>query len=726
MLLIAAVWNAAPSVVRAQDQAPIPSDIPDLAQTLSSQTATQEQKDQAAEKLASRTSAEAYKALEDALLNSAVPSAQSAAAKALAENPSTDPNYINHLFGILNTPNNKQSTIESAAMALSAYKGSPIVLDRLLAKATDDKLDEKIRVACIRALGRFVDRDVAKMLLDQLNPGKNSEAVVVAAEDALAHMTGLSASSMNIEQWKAWGNGIEGKSKDAFVQEVYRTRSVKYDQMQRQLSELQQDVTTVLREQYQATDERRKEELLLRFLRSEQYYFRYIGAQFVREEVLGKGGVSPGIKQQIRMLLSDSSPVVREQAASAIASINDKDSLDPILVQLKQETDSNVRAALARALGPIQSLRAVPLLADLLGDPNDNTVLAAAYALSDTGYGMQIRQKDPALADKVAEKLMGVLDKHDSPLNDIELRKTVAKAIWPVASPSIGKKLNDMVFRPNEQATTRRYLLEALGVLQDERFENAVASCMSIPDPEVKITAIRVYGKIAKQFQQAGSTLVKLMDKNSGEPEEVKAAAWETLKQLFKVAQEPELSSLAQKFQQDGDHVRRLAVLQAMSDRDKSDWKIQESIGESAFNAAEKDPQYYTQAIEAYKIALKGAIANNDGYLTEPISEMLTRSLLKAKKYQEAVSLVQEMIGRNPIHRSLGNTLRTEAESLMNESRDYQSAHTLINLALAMRPPLKEADIAQLNQTKEKVEAKMREHNRRPTIFDIPVNASIF
>src|SRR5207302_644807 len=126
---------------------------------------------------------------------------------------------------------------------------------------------------------------------------------------------------------------------------------------------------------------------------------------------------------------------VRIEVAGALRALNDASALHPLLTQLGQEPQSDVRAALVKAIGPIRDLIALPALRKLLGDPSYAVAEAAADAIKE--LGTQIREKQSDMLVPLAAELKGVLDSRTGDPASGRLREALVNAMAPLRQLSL-------------------------------------------------------------------------------------------------------------------------------------------------------------------------------------------------------------------------------------------------------------------------------------------------
>lgn len=737
-LLLTAVLNVGTGFLRAQAATePIPtSDVPQLREWLLDPGSKQEQREIAARRLLARPGNQARQVIRDALIEVSQPGAQLAAAKALAEIPTVDPRLIDPLFALMDA-SNRRETIEAAAWALGSYKDDTGVLTRLLSMARSTTLDMTVRLAAIRSLGTFVEKRVARTLLDLMDPTAQPTAINTASQQALAYMTGLDPETTTPSDWSAWWQQNADKSDLQFKADLVLSRANRYDAARLQVEELQREMITVLEDQYRKSAPDQRPELLSRFLRASQPAIRAAGARIIGNAVVAGEFVSPSVRGQLRDLIGDSHALVRKQVAQTLAVMNDPDAIVPLLTQLNQEPDSTVRAAIAQAVAPIRDLRSVEPLLALLDDPRIETARAAAVALSDPDLGKQLQSSNPATADRAAQKLMQTLFDRTSPTNETDLRSDLVRAVGAMRSASQGQALARLLSSPAEAPKVRRSLLWAAGQLRLPELADPVAQCLSDPDPTVRLSAIKALGQTANSFSQH-QQLTELLDPIGGEKTEIGEAAWTVLSDLFKLAPTNQLVQFGVRFkspdpppgQKPNEQLireaalRRIVVLRILRDRARASGNVndlatyEQQLGDTAIEAG-----LYDEAVASLRNSLRIADELKDGPRQEFVSESLITALLRARQFSEAIRFYEQQTQKDRrFQKALSFRIRSEAERLFDETRDIEAARQLISLALASTPPLPDIQQDMLRALEQRIQDRLREQNLRE-LPDLPVNA---
>ena len=681
------------------------SDTGLLTRQLYDTSSKADQREQAAQRLLTRPDPEARKIIRGALGEFRDPAVQAAAVKALAASPTSDPDLINSLFALLDAYSDK-SLIEGAGAALTAYKGNSEVLNRLIDKFEDR--DERVRVSTIKAAGTYIEKRVAAALMPEL-AAKQPPAVAAAAAQALAYLTGLDVST----DWREWWKTHSDQSDSAFQAELVRGRAARFDEVARRRNDLESEISRLLTEAYLKTPRGdQRSDVLLRYLRSNEPSARAVGCRIALDAAQSDVTADP-VKQQLRQLIGDATPDVRRNAALAIALINDADSVVPLLVQLNQETDTTVRAAIVSALKPTRDPRAVPVLIKLLDDPSPDTVQQVADAIGELGE--RIRATNPALAESAADKLAAVMAARTKPQDNIDLRTSLVLALAPFKSSNRGIQatLKNMLDSASEDRKVRRAVLGAVGQYKNPEFADSIAVWTSADnDLDTRLIALRALGDSADNLGAFDKRLSALIDPAKEPQQQIRDAAWKVMAGLFAKAPLGQLGNFEITLKDRPD--RLLVVLKEERGRfvaagdEKSAAEKSQQIGGACLDA-----NLYADAIAAYTDALNYAVANNRS--SEIISEGLLKAQLRNRNYQEGIQFAQKKISESSGYEGpLGGVIRDEADRLVNTTKDFDAGIQLIDLALNMKPKLSPRFSDALQQLQSQVKNRDTQHNETP------------
>ncbi len=685
-------------------------DLERLAIQLGGRSSTQPQRDEAARRLAARTSPEARDVLMHALRDGGHDPAL-AVARTLADDPRPDPAFIQPLLGALGSDPNLH---EAAARALARFGGDEAVRTRLIAFARDTRQPVPARLAVIHALGSIVDRNVAQTLLDLLtDEARGGPSIQNAAGDALVEMTGLSENGRNAQRWRQWSTANAGLSDVAWKAVVYPGRATRLEAAEQRYNRLNAELETILGEQYQtAPTAKEKNAAIMRYLNAASADVRLVGARLVRDSFIGTGSYPPQAENRLKDLVGDSDARVRMEVARTLKTINFRGSLDEMLVQLAEEQDPDVKTALIGAVAQIGGLQSVPLLRRLLHDPSLRVATAAAESLKTLGKLMYAA--DPRLAHEIAQELWELVQRGGQEQGAGDLTAAAIEAIGPLRDPTLLLSLTKLLDR-DQSERTRSAVLRALGDLGDPHaVETIIRWLPEEPSPAVRLDAIDALGKTAT-FGEAADNLYRYFGPRPEEQNaEVRQRAWVVFKSLLPGAPKQQLFDWSQRLISDPQ--RRIEVQLALNakllqDKDLEPLALsQQATGDTYMKLGRPD-----QAAVNFRAALdywkaKGA----ESSVTEQLVGQLMDAHLQSKQFKQACTFASEEIAANRAQQeTMGSKISNEADRLYTDgdrkgdTAELKDALALISEATKIKPSLDERYRDHLTATRKQVQERL-------------------
>jgi HEAT repeat protein len=660
----------------------VQQDIQQQAAILADASATQSQRDEAANRLASRLTGESRQMLLNVLADFANPRGQLAVARALAGESAPEPAFIDPLFALLGTD---RALTEAAAQAIANYRSSPGAFTRLVNFANSRQQRAALRTATIRALGTLDEKRAAAALMEMMvRPDEDSE-IRNAAADALIQMTGLRENGRDLQRWQEWWAANQNKDDTQFRSEQLAQRAARFSQLQFRYSHLAEELDSILNERYRAAAAAQQPDILMRYLSSSEPEIRAIGARLVAEDaVAGTRPVPATVKQRLRDMIGDSSTDVRIEVVRSLRFINDAAALQALLTQLGQEPSADIRSAIAQALAQIGDLRAAPELLRLLDDPSLRVAESAARALYDLGPAL--RESDGKFAHQLALRLQTVLEQRTAAADaqSSGLREAAVLALAPLRDPAVGETLLRLL-RPGESVGVRRGAIKGLGELRDARAADSVAACLDDPAGAIRLEAVDALNKLGSVEH------VDALLERTGTAEtdtSIRDRAWQVVESFLPKLNKDKLASLAERFREEP--TRRLLVLKnlaAMQVRDKDLAQLaytQQNIGETLMQLDHPaDAEIYLRQALDYWQAQKV-----ENMVTEQLIDRRTDALLRSKQYAEVARFGETLIARQTAYQqTIGSRIRAETERLVKD-KDYADAAALIAEARKMNPRL--------------------------------------
>jgi HEAT repeat protein len=688
--------------------------------TLNDETATIDQRQGAAKVLVSLRTPQSRGAVSDVLRGTRFPQSQIAVARALADNPDPDGTFIKPLFDMLDGSQGSPSLGNAAAEALGIYKNDPNVVRLLSDRARGSDQTNRnltIRVAAIRGLGLMCDKAAATTLINLLTSTTEPQEIRNPAADALATLSGESL-GRDVQAWQQWWNVNRGKSDPAFRNDLLTARAARLDALERRNNDLEQEFKNQIDSEYQhavATERGAKPQasadLLQAYLVSSNPVMRAEGADLIHQDKNQGIPVPDLAHDQLRRMIGDSDPRVRLAVASALYAFNDRDVLATVLKQLAQEPDAGVRAALISMLGQIGDLSAVPQLRRSLED--DRAIVAASAADALATLAPKIPHDDP-LVRQIAHQLQNVFDRTKTSDTD-SLRGNVVKALAALHDPSSEPIFENVLNNPNESSTARTEAATGLGQLQNPATAALLQGFLNDDDPSVKLAVIDALKEVGGK--SAAPQLVKMLQPGA-ENAAIQAKAWVALNSFLPLLDGTQLEEFADNFNQPGNHdpAKRVVILQAKLDKDtaaKSDDRAPtlQNIGECFMDEQQKR---YDDAVAAFNAAIsayEGLPGTNKTTLNRVILWKM-RALLKAGKYDDAMSFAKESISKDPSQTTdMGDIIVHEADDLSSEGQQNPAllakASDLIKSANNLDLPVRfKDDLRQIDDDVRKAQAK--------------------
>lgn len=668
---------AQPAVAAAKQS--VEKDLDNLANVLNDENATVDERDEAARRLLSRKSDESKRILLSVLTSVGNRQGQLAVARAIGESSGNDPGFIDPLFAMIGPD---RGLTDAAVDALATYKGNRQVLSRLIDLANSREQAGAVRIDCIHALGTLDEKRAAQTLMSILTSDEEAAGIRSAAANALAELTGNRQNDLDLQRWQEWWNANADESDAQWREKLLDERSARLSQLQTRYTQLSEEVQNVLTDQYQLVPDLEKPDLLMRYLKADEPVIRALGARLVFDDVISNRSITDEVRQRLRKMVGDSSPAVRLQVAITLRALNDSEALDALLAQLAQETDPNVKAAIARALAPMRDLRVVPELRKVLHDPSYTAASAAAEALSELAPLML--QRDPKMAAAVTDDLKQVLQKSSDSPGSAALKEAVVQAMASLRQPSLAPVFYKMLTTP-EPAGVRRWAIVGLGDLKDSNASDLIINSIDDPDASVRLAAVDALANVGS-FEN-GELLYRRMNQSIEPDATVRDHAWHVLADLLKGAPPQQLSVWADRFS--ADPAKRIVVLKILAKKQLDNKQLddlaytQQNIGECLMKLT--DPAdaagYFRQALDYWA-------KKNEERFTAGLTQQLINALLRAHEYTEAIQFGSSLIQADKSQQmTVGPAIRTEAERL-RDTGDLQSALVLIDQAKKMDPPL--------------------------------------
>ncbi len=711
--MLAAVIAAIPGRLHAQPElvsppsahTPVPliqtveEDLQHLRAQLFNDNLKQETRDEAARRLASRSAPQARDYLADALASTASPGAQLAAARAILYLDAPDDRFVIPLFALFGKT---RHLTDAAADALGLYQDNPDVLNRLLDLARGGQT-EAIRTAAIRSLGMIVQKRSAAALMRLINDPSEPAAIRNAAGEALSMLTGQRRLGRNTQQWQQWWEQTSALPDDQWRLSLLNGRAVRLGRIERRQSQLAEEMTSILGEQYRTATDEARTRIVMRFLQSTSPDLRTTGARWIYDDVFNNRPVPPQVRDQLRLMVGDSDPAVRAEVGRTLWATVDTEAVMPLLVQLRQEQHPAVRAQFAQTLAKIGDPRAIEDLRRLLDDPSAEVAEAAAAAIEDFGPGL--RENNPNLARDIALQLRNMLESGAAPVDQPRLRSLVVEAMVAMREPEVRQTLLQLL-GPQENVAVRRAVLRGMGELRDSAYADVILDrLLNDSEESIRLEAGRALTYTA--LPEHASALYPRL--GEAEPSsDVRDAVWRVLQTLFPQMNDAQLRNAVGRFEREPH--RQVFPQQALRDllikegRDSDLAYARQKLGEIYMRLEQPE-----KAVTEFQAALDHWSSQGRGMESETLMRQLLEARLRARQYREAVRFSTELLSNDIGKQELvGPMIRDEADRLVNAGR-YRDALTLITEAEQMKPPLASRYLTALDVTKTQAQQNLTE-----------------
>ena len=670
---VAAVTLAAPATSLAQPDPGVEAVQRDLElqeRILRDPNSTQQQREEAARKLVSR---DAEQILLRQLSDAGSRDVQVAVARALALDPTPNPEFIQPLLRLLG-----QDAVltEASAMALATFKNNGAVRDRLIGFVENLNNELLSRRAVVRALGRLVDKVAADKLIALLNKRDENPRIRDAAAEALEQMTGLSYGA-DPQRWNQWWSSAGNLSDEDWALDRALRSAGQITALDSRLQSMRESVYRITAAQYrqkyeaEATRPRAIAELL-QHMSDPSEDVRWAAVQVVYDEA----GVRtpPQIAERLRAMVGDSSAMVREQVALTLGAVNDQAAVDALLTQAAQERNPDVLSAIISALGPASQLRGdFQTVEAVLHASLDHESFAVARAAAESLKALARTLQDPknkAAADTVARHLHDRLRTTDRNLAALKLRESIVEALQDLAHPT-SVPVFQQLLRPGgpENPTVRVAALRGLKSIGNPDTAQSIVNVLNNDlDKGVRYAAADALLTTAR-YANINAIYPRLSERV--EPDvNVRDMVWKVMAGLFEQAEPKQLDEWAQAFNDKKNPTekslsRRLLVLNilekklAAGGRQEQLAITHQNLGETLLKIGRAEDASL-KFIEALGYWNKQDVPP---FFTHMLVIQTMESLLQAKKDAEAVAFATEAIGRNPPREGdLWSAVKTEVD----------------------------------------------------------------
>ncbi len=679
---------------------------------------------EAARRLVARQSPEARDALQQVVTSPANLAARAAALRALADDPNPDPGLIDTLVAIVEK-DPEERLVTPAALALGAYKNNPTVVDGVSRAASDPSRPQPLRAAAINALGLLVDPAAAATLVRLVTSTTESAQILADAADALVELTGVESNGRDPAKWRNWQTQNGNLPSAQWKAMVADSRSAREQRLRRRMEDLVEELQPVFEEQYRSTPPQQMPERLLKFLHGNSPEIRRIGARIANKAAHNLFGPRPTaeVQQRLEDLIGDADAGVRLDAIEALEFLQVGDrTLAALRQQLPLETDSQVKAAMARTMSKIPGIAWVSDVNALLDDPSPAVIREAADAIRKRAGAI-----GGALKESTAQKLRATITRLPYQPAFIEASRMCAEALAALQDPASMSFATELLRSPEpDRRAAGMTLLGELGALSTLAANGAqqvivAPQIINAVDAErgqdpasirVRKAGMNALGR-AGDFNHSNDWLFNKFNPRGGtEPnKEVRNVARDAYRKLLPNGDTAKLLAEADRFNDDPS--MRVEVLKVLVDHfTKSNQPEdaafqQESLGAEYMKLANaREATEYTkvanarEAASALQDALNYHLGRGEGpAVTGRLVGMLTDALLQSQQYTKLAAIAQNLFtakdvsDRGRYQQIIGSKIRNEAQKLQSltgkdRQKDWANAAALIDAVSHMDPPL--------------------------------------
>ena len=668
-------------------------------------------RDQAAQRLVSRGTAEANQILFRVLSTPGQRDGQLSVAKALgswSKPTDPDPMFIEPLINLLGTD---AELTGAASQALAAYRNSDRIRARLTQFAGNVTQPISSRTATIKAMGKLVDKRAAGSLVALVNRDENQRIRDTAVE-ALIEMTGLTLHGRDVQRWNVWWDENRNKSDAEWSRDLLYKNASRAGELAKRLDQVrEQALLRLIRDEAQRLPEDARGAKYVSYLQSESEDVRWATVQIVYNVVVSTAPkpMPAEVNQILRGMIGDASAEVRRAVVQTLGVANDREAVAALLTQLGQEKEPEVRAAIALALGPTHDLTAIEPLLGRLDDESFSVAKAAADALGEMATVLRLPDNSP-LGDQVARQLVRRMRATDpGQAASAPLRQSLAQAMSRMAHASSLPTFHELINTDREPPMVRISAYRGIGRIANPDSAGVIIDALQRErDSGVRLEALDALGRTAGTFEFA-QAIGRLLSEQAEPDTTVREKAWSVLEILLPKASERDLNFWAERFRgaTENDAKRRLSVLvtlEKLLDEQKQEERLatcRQNVGETMYRLGQ-----FEEAAGKFRLALDYWTGIQTGpRVTDLLMQQLIDAQLRARKYADAATFATQVIQQNATNAEpVWWKIKGEIERL-RKSADLDNALQLIE---AVRKVPLGPSFASLLETMEKEIRQLR------------------
>ncbi len=546
---------------------------------------------------------------------------------------------VDPLLDLLNAPSDEAR--QAAATALAAYRQNEVI-ENLGLLCTDDSASTAKRIAAIDALAPNIDRvDVVRQLISILKV--ESLPVLAQALSALAPAT-LEPLGTDVQAWQAWWESKSKLSEKSWLEDrlhLYLRRFAavenEYQSYRTTAEQHLAIVTTKLgvyqREVYAISNPEQRDAKLIDWLQDSATEIKLVAMGIIKGHIADDGRrPTDDVLSNLLTLLRDESTAVRREVLIIVQTLVDPEIEQALLARIDEEHDAVTRETLFRAVGRLNSAKAIHFLVREIESPDSLTpcVREAAIALAQTATKLDDKQRSAAVA---ALKPRYAL----TPESDIELRAALLSAMAGVAENSFLTEFQISV--DTAESLLIRPAIRGLVALGDHSRNARLRSLCADANALVRRDAVEALGVLGQEEADLEGVLSRLNPKIESN-NLVYEAAWKAFLRLLSDKAAQQQFTAAQGLREFSDlEIRYLTKLSDSISQDQSSYDVLEQVNLRLIDVlviqdkcAEAIP--YRQRI--YDLRIKSAQTNPDLAHDDALIEAGRQWLLAALDCQAA------------------------------------------------------------------------------------------
>lgn len=526
-----------------------------LTAQLSDPERTARTRGEAAILLLTRTYPQADIALCDFLADASNRPAQIAVAGAIVQSGRADKQFIKPLAAMLTSDEPAVRIPAAEALATCKDFGG---LDEMIRILSNPKTDRDIRLVIISAMQRILDKKAVDALVSLLND--KDESIRYAACDALSNLTSIRAFVRDTQQWKKWWSENKNKRHSDWLADLAENLAVENRDLNRENAELRRRLASVMNDLYTATLPEGRDALLTDMLADPLAEVRLAAVRLVQQRLAtGKKPDEP-LWVQVRARVMDTDPAVRAVAVVLLADIADKQASKLLTSRLKVEQSDEVRRAIYQGLGLLGDVSAWEQILTGIAEPDRQVASAAAGALA------RIAEKNSLSDDRRSAAAAALTKRYKTGAGNgsAGLRESLLEAMGVLKDERLSKLLTSALKDPS--AAVRLSGIKALQRLMLTESASAVAPLVRDPDRGVRLAAIAAVGSLGQA--EHIETILARADAKVEPDAAVRGQAWSVVMSLLGKVETVKLQDLADKLsQRDGADEYLIDVLKLWSAR---------------------------------------------------------------------------------------------------------------------------------------------------------------